>query len=86
MPNRTRNSDRRKPARVPRADQVAPTYQDLLDESLQETFPASDPISPGVAQRRRRPTSSRKNPTDWTLTPEQKRKPKATQSRLRSSH
>lgn len=27
---------------------VAPTYQELLDEALQQTFPASDPISPSA--------------------------------------
>jgi hypothetical protein len=47
----------------------APTYQDVLDESLKETFPASDPISPGAATRAAQPISTEKNATDWELEP-----------------
>jgi hypothetical protein len=46
------------------------TYQEALDESLQDTFPASDPISPGAATRAAEPISTEKNATDWTLEPE----------------
>ncbi len=39
----------------PAADPGAPAHPDwLLDESLEETFPASDPISPAAEPRRRR--------------------------------
>lgn len=48
-----------------RGDKTSPTYQDVLDESLGETFPASDPISPGTAARREQPISTPKNPKDW---------------------
>lgn len=44
----------------------APTYQDVLDEAIEETFPASDPIAPAVANAGE-PVSTRKNPTDWKL-------------------
>jgi hypothetical protein len=50
-------------------DPKLPTYQDVLDESLQETFPASDPISPGAATHPGRRISTEKNPTDWQLEP-----------------
>lgn len=50
-------------------DSKLPTYQDVLDESLEETFPASDPISPGAATHVRRRISTEKNPTDWQLEP-----------------
>jgi hypothetical protein len=45
-----------------------PTYQDLLDESLEETFPASDPISPSAAMHAER-ISTRKNEVDWSIRP-----------------
>ena len=46
-----------------------PTYQQLLDESLEETFPASDPISPSAAMHTERRISTGKDATDWTLKP-----------------
>ena len=46
-----------------------PTYQELLDESLDETFPASDPISPGAAMHAARKVSTGKDAVDWQLTP-----------------
>lgn len=45
-----------------------PTYQDTLDEALEETFPASDPISPSAEAPGRRIATER-NPTDWRLEP-----------------
>ena len=52
------------------ADKV-PTYQELLDESLDETFPASDPISPSAAMHADRQIATDKDATDWTLKPGQ---------------
>ena len=46
-----------------------PTYQELLDESLDETFPASDPISPGAAMHAAKRVESGKNEVDWELKP-----------------
>src|SRR5258706_7706952 len=46
-----------------------PTYQELLDESLDETFPASDPISPGAAMHAEKLIQTGKNEKDWELTP-----------------
>lgn len=46
-----------------------PTYQELLDESLDQTFPASDPISPGAAMHADKQISTGQDDTDWTLKP-----------------
>ena len=46
-----------------------PTYQELLDESLDETFPASDPISPGAAMHAERQVATGKDDVDWQLKP-----------------
>ena len=53
-----------------------PTYQELLDESLDETFPASDPISPGAAMHAERQVATGKDEVDWQLRP-QAQKPTA---------
>jgi hypothetical protein len=54
--------DASQPAKVP-------TYQELLDESLDETFPASDPISPSAAMHAARQVSTGKDEVDWQLKP-----------------
>lgn len=46
-----------------------PTYQELLDDALEQTFPASDPISPTAAMHAEEQISSGRNDTDWTLKP-----------------
>lgn len=46
-----------------------PTYQELLDEALDETFPASDPISPSAAMHAQERIDSAKDTTDWSLKP-----------------
>jgi hypothetical protein len=46
-----------------------PTYQELLDESLEETFPASDPISPSAAMHAAEPVRTRRDAVDWVLRP-----------------
>lgn len=46
-----------------------PTYQELLDESLDETFPASDPISPSAAMHAARRVCTGKDDIDWQLKP-----------------
>jgi hypothetical protein len=55
--------------RARRAEDRVPTYQALLDESLEETFPASDPISPSAAMYTARRISTAKDDVDWTLVP-----------------
>jgi hypothetical protein len=44
-----------------------PTYQQLLDESLKETFPASDPISPSAAMHAAESVRTDTDPVDWIL-------------------
>ena len=41
--------------------------EELIDESLEETFPASDPISPGAAMRAERRIATSIDETDWEL-------------------
>ena len=44
------------------------TYQQSLDDALSQTFPASDPISPGSAMDAEdRVAPSRRDPVDWRL-------------------
>ena len=43
------------------------TYQALLDESLQLTFPASDPVCAHAATRCAHPCETPANATDWQL-------------------
>lgn len=52
-------------------DQVekVPTYQELLDEALDETFPASDPISPTAAMHASHQVESGRDEVDWALKP-----------------
>ena len=59
-----------KPAKVP-------TYQELLDESLDATFPASDPISPSAAMHAERQVATGKDEVDWQLKPGAQKAPVA---------
>ncbi|MDW3683447.1 hypothetical protein RA280_17180 [Cupriavidus sp. CV2] len=48
--------------------QTAPaTYQEAVDDSLDMTFPASDPISPSAAMHAEKKTSTPRDDTDWSL-------------------
>lgn len=46
-----------------------PTYQELLDASLDMTFPASDPISPTAAMYTQKKIETASNEADWSLKP-----------------
>lgn len=52
------------------APEKVPTYQELLDESLDQTFPASDPISPSAAMHAEQVIQSARDARDWSLAPE----------------
>lgn len=58
---------------LPASNDGQPTYQDQLDEALEETFPASDPISPSAAEaaerRAEQAVSTPRNEADWALKP-----------------
>jgi hypothetical protein len=61
-------SDRLEGVIEKREDRVL-TYQELFDESLDQTFPASDPISPSAAMHAAEPVSTTKDDKDWNLRP-----------------
>lgn len=46
-----------------------PSYQELLDEALESTFPASDPIAASAAMHVHEPHTSTRDAKDWTLKP-----------------
>lgn len=46
-----------------------PTYQELLDEALDQTFPASDPISPSAAMHASHRVVGSRDEVDWALQP-----------------
>lgn len=46
-----------------------PTYQELLDLALDETFPASDPLAIGAAEHVQEPRTTPADARDWTLKP-----------------
>jgi hypothetical protein len=46
-----------------------PTYQDLLDAALDDTFPASDPPAIGAATHVHEPHTTPRDCHDWTLEP-----------------
>lgn len=50
-----------------KSDKSGKTYQAAVDESLDMTFPASDPISPGAAEHAERQTATRRDDVDWKL-------------------
>ncbi|MGD9943654.1 MAG: hypothetical protein AB7F71_04920 [Burkholderiaceae bacterium] len=52
-----------------------PTYQEALDDALEDTFPASDPISPSAALNTAKRVSTSQDQVDWELKPE--KQPKA---------
>ncbi len=61
-----RKSETSARALVPPAEESY-TYQEAVDESLEMTFPARDPISPGAAMYADKQVSTRRDVTDWKL-------------------
>ncbi|OZI30491.1 hypothetical protein CAL29_20950 [Bordetella genomosp. 10] len=60
---------RRHEGTAQRPEDKVPTYQEALDEAVEESFPASDPISPSVAEKADREVSTPKDDKDWKLKP-----------------
>lgn len=60
------------------AEEPATTYQQAVDESVDMTFPASDPISPSAAMHAEKETSTAVDDTDWKLEPGSAHTPAAT--------
>ncbi|MBB3195347.1 hypothetical protein [Roseateles terrae] len=46
-----------------------PTYQELLDAAIEDTFPASDPIAVGGATKIAEPHTTLRDAKDWSLKP-----------------
>jgi hypothetical protein len=54
-------------ARSPQAK--VPSYQELLDLALDDTFPASDPVAASAAMHVHEPHTTARDCRDWTLKP-----------------
>jgi hypothetical protein len=68
-PRDVKRSEERLEGKAQKPHEAVPTYQELLDEALDQTFPASDPISPTAAMAAEKRISTDKDSTDWTLKP-----------------
>jgi hypothetical protein len=62
--------DRRLEGKATKAEDKLPTYQEALDEAVEQTFPASDPISPSAAEKADRAVSTPKDDKDWKAKPD----------------
>lgn len=56
------------------------TYQAAVDDSLDMTFPASDPISPSAAMHAAKKTKTERDDVDWTLKKGSEHQPPAGQA------
>jgi hypothetical protein len=69
-PRTPEHADARHEGKAATPEDKLPTYQELLDEALDETFPASDPISPSAAMHaEERATRTGVDDKDWKLKP-----------------
>jgi hypothetical protein len=68
--NTKAGKDRRHEGKATKPEDKLPTYQESLDDAIEQTFPASDPISPSAAERADRAVSTPKDDKDWKLKPE----------------
>jgi hypothetical protein len=59
----------------PESEEKRPTYQEAVDDSLDMTFPASDPISPSAAMHAEKQTSTACDEKDWELKPGSEHQP-----------
>lgn len=64
-----KRESKRNSGECPGQGEKVPTYQELLDEALDETFPASDPISPSAAMHASHRVDSARDEVDWALKP-----------------
>jgi hypothetical protein len=68
-PRTSEQAQRRQEGTAQPADDKLPTYQELLDTAVEDTFPASDPISPSAALHTGRPVETPMDDRDWKLEP-----------------
>lgn len=67
--------NRTRPYMPPKVDDDSLTYQAAIDESLEMTFPASDPISPSAAMHAEERVRTERDKTDWKLAPGSENQP-----------
>ncbi len=68
-PRSKKSEDERLESKATQPAEKVPSYQELLDEALEQTFPASDPISPSAAMHAEQRICTPRDSTDWTLKP-----------------
>ena len=61
--------DRRLAGQAQSPQAKVPSYQELLDQALDDTFPASDPIATSAATHVHEPCTTARDCRDWTLKP-----------------
>lgn len=61
--------DKRLAGEAKQPHEKMPTYQELLDNAVEDTFPASDPIAVGGATKIMEPHTTLRDAKDWTLKP-----------------
>ncbi|MCH2241465.1 MAG: hypothetical protein MK041_05940 [Aquabacterium sp.] len=69
-PQAQQREDQRLEGKARKDTDKVPTYQELLDAALDQTFPASDPISPSAAMHaEEQAEKNAKDAADWKLKP-----------------
>jgi hypothetical protein len=66
--NREKDQERQE-ARATDPEDKLPTYQELVDEGSDDSFPASDPPATSAATHTARPVQTARDDQDWTLQP-----------------
>jgi hypothetical protein len=61
--------DRRMAGEAEKPQAKVPSYQELLDQALDDTFPASDPVATSAALHVDEPHTTTRDGCDWTLKP-----------------
>jgi hypothetical protein len=56
-------------AKAEKPEDKLPTYQELLDGAVEDTFPASDPVATSVGRHAAEPVSTGMDDKDWKLEP-----------------
>ncbi|GAA4326776.1 hypothetical protein GCM10023144_10650 [Pigmentiphaga soli] len=73
---KTSTEKQRLEGKAAKPEDKVPTYQELLDDTLEQTFPASDPISPSAAMNAEKRIATGKDDKDWKLKPSSQEHPK----------
>lgn len=76
-PDPERRAEQRETGQAATPEEKVPTYQELLDEALEDTFPASDPIAVGAASKPKAPAPNARDERDWKLEPSASPAPEA---------